>query len=161
MGRQESTLRLNHCTDSQHGQHTTFCCALSPFGLISPGTAWFINKHKTISWLNYWQEEAQRLRGRVNIWGYEDAFNLEFYMLMSQVSLSNLLSMLWVIDSPYFHDVKPSYIYIYADRPTLYIYIESFQEYTLQWVFFLKNYEHNQNYCFWPWNITWGVYLSP
>lgn len=37
---------------------------LSPFGLISPGTAWFINKHKTISWLNYQQESPRRWRGK-------------------------------------------------------------------------------------------------
>lgn len=36
--------------------------SLSPFGLISPGTAWFINKHKTISWLNYQQKLPRRWR---------------------------------------------------------------------------------------------------
>lgn len=50
------------------GEHPSFVLSLL-FGLISPGTAWFINKHKTISWPNYQQESPGRRRGRARMQG--------------------------------------------------------------------------------------------
>lgn len=65
----ERKIKLRPYKNSHHCRRTTFFCAVSPFGLISPGTTWFINKHKTISWLNYQQESPRRWRGKARIWG--------------------------------------------------------------------------------------------
>lgn len=77
----------------------TFFCVVSPFGLISPGTAWFINKHKTISWLNYQQESPRRWRGRASIWGcpqFITPLSLRFESLSSDFHVvSDTVNMKW------------------------------------------------------------------
>lgn len=91
----ENIVQLQYC-NSHHCRRMTFYCVVSPFGLISPGTAWFINKHKTISWLNYQQESPRRCRGRASIWGCP-----QFITPLSVwgLSHSHLISMLWVTRS--------------------------------------------------------------
>lgn len=97
MEREENTLQeLQDCNNSHHGRRTTFFCVVSPFGLISPGTAWFINKHKTISRLNYQQESPRRWRGRVSIRGCPQFITP---LPVWSLSRSHLISMLWATPS--------------------------------------------------------------
>lgn len=92
--------QLHHGNNSHHRQRTTFFCVLSPFGLISPGTARFINKHKTISWLNYQQESPRRWRGRASIRGCPQFITpVSVWSLSCSHLISMLISMLWVTRS--------------------------------------------------------------